>query len=155
MKKINLLLLTLFFIFSTCKNLNSFNHKRIEPIINNINGNWQPVGNWQISNPNCQRNCTSLWYILYRYTEKDVYGRYQYCYVFQSNSKWNNGTLANTAMYDLKIYLDSKVISSTSYIIAGTGTQYSPQAKIYFYVNPSDIKSNSIITFYAKNTYIN
>jgi hypothetical protein len=158
MKRVILLLFAILFCIFVSSNTNLKSYNSLESNYNILSvksGVWTPVGGWQLTNPNCASNCASLWYILYKFSEKDSYGRYQYCYVFQSNSRWINGTLANTGMQNLKIYVDSKLVSTTSYILAGAGTNYSPQAKVYFYVNPSDIKSNSVITFYAQNTYLN
>ena len=116
-------------------------------------GKWVQTGKWMETVPSCRYNCVSLWHTLWRYSEPDNYGYYQYCYSFQSNAKWNNGRLANTGMYGTTISIDGMSVSYLNYGIAGTNSD--TQLNIYFKIHYSYIKNNSSIRFSTKNTYLN
>lgn len=116
-------------------------------------GKWVQVFNWKQTYPNCTYNCVSLWYTLWKYTTPDEYGYYHYSYNFQSNSKWANGHLANTGMYGTTIYIDGEAITYLNYGIAGATER--TQLSIVFKIHYSYIKSNSMLSFKTKQTYLN
>ena len=83
----------------------------------------------------------------------DKYGNYKYSYLFLSNSKWNNGVLANTGMHGNTISIDKKIVTYLNYGIAGSNTQ--TQLSIYFKIHKSKIKTNSQISWSCNQTYLN
>lgn len=113
-------------------------------------GQWVQLWDYKQSNPSCQYNCVSVWYTLWRFSLPDEYGYYQYCYVFQSNSKWANGYLANTGMQGTTIYVNGQPVTYLDYGVAGTTGQ--TQLGIYFKVHYNYV--NKPITWMTKQMYL-
>lgn len=116
-------------------------------------GHWVQMTKWEQTYPNCTYNCISIWYTLWRYSTPDAYGYYHYTYSFQSNSKWNNGHLANTGMYGTTIYFDNIAVAYLNYGIAGHKSE--TQLGINFKIHHTYIKSNTRIRWSSKQTYLN
>ena len=116
-------------------------------------GKWVQLYDWNQTYPNCAYNCISIWYTLWRYSTPDPYGYYHYTYTFQSNSKWNNGNLANTGMYGTIIYFDNVQVAYLNYGIAGYKSD--TQLGIGFKIHKSYIKANSVARLTKKETYLN
>jgi len=119
--------------------------------------NWTQITTWSQTNINCNYNCVDIYSAVYKSSILDEYGRYKFCYVYQSNSKWQNGKLANTGVLDLEIYVNNQIKKRVPYLIIGTGSDMSPQALIYFNIHPKELENCNNINFYwiAKNTYLN
>ena len=132
-------------------NYNNTNNKSIKT--ERQNGKWVQAFSWKQTNPNCAYNCVSLWYTLWKYSTPDEYGYYHYSYIFQSNAKWGNGHLANIGMYGTTIYIDGSPITYLNYGIAGATER--TQLSITFKIHYTYVKSNSMLSFKTKETYLN
>lgn len=151
-KMIFILLLLILIPFGIkSSNYDNTNNKPIKTELQS--GKWIQAFSWKQTNELCSYNCVSLWYTLWKYSTPDEYGYYHYSYVFQSNSKWGNGYLANTGMYGTTIYIDNEPITQLNYGIAGATE--TTQLNISFKIHYSYVKYNSIISFQTKETYLN
>ena len=119
------------------------------------NGHWIAMCDWILTNPKCVNSCISIYYKLFRYSNLDKYGRYQYCYVFQSNSRYTNGAIVNTSFYNFRIMVDNIMLYTNNYLLVGTGIGASKQLSVYFYAEKRYINTNSYISWEAKETKIN